>query len=65
VSATSLLAVAPDAAVREYAKRRMVAPLKGPALDLGRNHVSVMTRRDSGALRAVVRLRDALLAVAD
>ena len=64
VSATRLLAVAPDAAVREYAKRRMVAPLKGPALDLGRNHVSVMTRQDSEALPAVLRLREALLAAA-
>jgi len=65
VSATSLLAVAPDAAVREYAKRGMIAPLKGPALDLGRNHVSVMTRRDSAALPAVDRLRKALLASTD
>lgn len=64
VSATRLLAVAPDAAVRSYAKRGMIAALRGPELDLGRNPVSVMTRRDSEALPAVVRLRDALLAVA-
>jgi len=64
VSATRLLAVAPDAAVREYAKRGMIAPLKGPALDLGRNRVSVMTRRDSEALPAVDRLRKALLTAA-
>jgi molybdate transport repressor ModE-like protein len=64
VSATRLLAVAPDAAVRHYAKRGMIAPLKGPALDLGRNQVSVMTRRDSDALPAISRLRKALLAAA-
>ena len=64
VSATKLLAVAPDAVVRHYAQRGMIAPLKGPALDLGRNHVSVMTRRDSDGLPAVDRLRKALLATA-
>jgi molybdate transport repressor ModE-like protein len=65
VAATRLLAVAPDAAVRPYSRRRMIATLEGPALDLGRNHVSVITRRDSAALPAIARFRDALLSPAD
>lgn len=60
VGATRLLAVAPDAAVAHYAKRGMVAALKGAALDLGRDRLSVITRRDSDALEGVVRLREAL-----
>lgn len=62
VAATRFLSVAPDAAVRAYAKRGMVVPLKGPELDLGSNPVSVMTRRDSDGVEAVGKLRDALLA---
>jgi molybdate transport repressor ModE-like protein len=62
VARTKFLAVAPDAAVRAYARHEMVVPLKGPALDLGRDHASVMTRRDSAALPAVARFRSALLA---
>jgi DNA-binding transcriptional LysR family regulator len=61
VSSTRLLAVAPDAAVRHYAKLGMITPLKGPKLSLGRNQVSVVTRRDSEALSAVRELRKALL----
>jgi molybdate transport repressor ModE-like protein len=60
VSVTQLLAVAPDAAVRQYAKLRMVRPLAGPALELGRNPVSVVCRRDSEALAGVRLLRRAL-----
>lgn len=62
VSATRLLAVAPDAAVAHYAKRGMVAALKGAALDLGPNRMSVVTRLDGDALPALARLREALLA---
>ena len=64
VAATRFLAVAPDAAVRAYARRGAIAPLAGPALDLGRDQVSVITRRDGAGLPAVARLRDALLATA-
>ncbi len=64
VAATRHLAVAPDAVVAHYARQGMVAALKGPALDLGRNHVSVITRRESAALPAVERFRKALLATA-
>jgi len=60
VSATHLLAVAPDAAVRQYTKLGMVKPLAGPMLKLGRNQVSVVTRHDSEALPAVRLLRQAL-----
>jgi DNA-binding transcriptional LysR family regulator len=62
VSATRLLAVAPDTAVRRYTRLGMVAPLRGPQLDLGRDQVAVVTRRDSDALPAVRALRQALLA---
>jgi molybdate transport repressor ModE-like protein len=62
VARSRFLAVAPDAAVRAYARRGMVAALKGPALDLGRDTVSLMTRRDSATLPAVARFRKALLA---
>lgn len=62
VSATRLLAVAPDAAVRRYERLGMVARLKGPRLNLGRDQVCVVTRRDSDALPAVRELRQALLA---
>lgn len=61
VSTTRLLAVAPDNAVRRYARLGMVAPLRGPKLDLGRDQVAVVTRRDSDALPAVRALRQALL----
>ena len=64
VSATRLLAVAPDAAVAHYAKRGMVAALRGAALDLGPNRMSVVTRRDSDALPTVARLREALRSIA-
>jgi molybdate transport repressor ModE-like protein len=64
VSATRLLAVAPDAAVRHYAKQGMIATLKGPALTFGRSRISVMTRRDSAAIPAIARMRKALLAAA-
>jgi molybdate transport repressor ModE-like protein len=62
VAATRFLAVAPDAVVSHYASQRMIAALRGPALDLGRNHISVITRRESTALPAVHRFRQALLA---
>jgi molybdate transport repressor ModE-like protein len=62
VAQSRFLAVAPDAAVRAYARRGMVAALKGPALDLGRDTVSLLTRRDSAALPAIARFRKALLA---
>jgi molybdate transport repressor ModE-like protein len=62
VSATQLLAVAPDAAAAHYAQLGMVTPLKGPRLRLDRNQVAVVTRRDSAALPAVRLLRQALLA---
>lgn len=62
VAATRFLAVAPDVAVRAYVERGAIAAIRGPALDLGRNQVSVITRRDSGALAAVARFRQALLA---
>ena len=62
VAQSRFLAVAPDAAVRAYARRGMVAALKGPALDLGRDTVSLLTRRDGATLPAVARFRKALLA---
>jgi molybdate transport repressor ModE-like protein len=62
VAQSRFLAVAPDGAVRAYARRGMVVALKGPALDLGRDTVSLLTRRDSAALPAVGRFRNALLA---
>ena len=65
VSATRLLAVAPDAAVAHYTTQGMVAALKGAALDLGPNRMSVVTRRDSDTLPAVVRLRATMLSVRD
>lgn len=66
VSATRLLAVAPDVAVRQYARLRMVRPLTGPELDLGRSPVAVVTRKDSERLASVRLLRQALTeAVAD
>jgi len=64
VAQSRFLAVAPDGAVRAYARRGMIAALKGPELDLGRDTVSLMTRRDSAALPAVGRFRKALLATA-
>lgn len=63
VSGTRLLAMAPDAAVRQYAKLGMVAALKGRELDAGRSEVSFVTRRDSAALPALTELRAALVAV--
>ncbi len=65
VARSRFLAVAPDAAVRAYARRGMVAALKGPALDLGRDTVSLMTRRDGAALAAVGRFAQALMAEGD
>lgn len=62
VAATRMLAVAPDSAVRVYARRGMVAALRGPGLELPRERVSVITRRDSDSLETVRRLRQALLA---
>jgi len=62
VAATRCLAVAPDVVVGHYAKQRAVAALKGPALELGRNQVSLMALRDSDALAAVRSFREALLA---
>jgi DNA-binding transcriptional LysR family regulator len=62
VAATRYLAVAPDTVVGHYAKQRAVTALRGAALELGRNQVSLVTRRDSDTLPAVVRLREALLA---
>ncbi len=64
VAATRFIAVAPDVVVAHYARQGMVSALRGPALDLGRNHVSVITRRESAALPAVERFRKALLASA-
>ena len=65
VSATRLLAVAPDAAVAHYVNRGMVAALKGAALDLGPLRMSVVTRRDSDALPALARLRETMLSARD
>jgi len=62
VSATHLLAIAPDTAVRRYTRLGMVKPLKGPMLELGPNPVSVVTRGDSDSLPAVKALRQALFA---
>ncbi|MCC6197059.1 MAG: LysR family transcriptional regulator [Burkholderiales bacterium] len=64
VSATRHLAVAPDAAVSAYARRGIVKALKGPALDAGRDQVSLAIRRDSEALPAVRAFRDAVLSLA-
>jgi len=60
VATTRFLAVAPDTVVGHYARQHLVAALRGRALDLGRNQVSLVTRRDSDALQAVARLREAL-----
>lgn len=62
VSATRLLAVAPDVAVEQYRRLGLVVPLKGRSLYLGSEPFSVVTRRDSDALAALRRLREALLA---
>jgi molybdate transport repressor ModE-like protein len=62
VSATRLLAVAPDTAVEQYRRLGLVVPLRGRALYLGIEPFAVVTRRDSDALAALRRLRDALLA---
>jgi len=62
VAATRCLAVAPDTVVGHYARQRVVTALKGSALELGRNQVSLMTRRDSDALQVLLRFREALLA---
>jgi len=62
VAQSRFVAVAPDGAVRAYARRGMITALKGPALDLGSDPVSLMTRRDSAMLPAVERFRKALLA---
>jgi molybdate transport repressor ModE-like protein len=62
VSATRLLAVAPNTAVRRYARLGMVKALQGPMLDLGPNPVSIVTRGDSDSVPAVQALRQALLA---
>jgi LysR family pca operon transcriptional activator len=62
VAATRCLAVAPDAVVAHYARQRLVTRLRGPALDLGQSQVSLVTRRDSDALPAVMRFRAALAA---
>jgi len=62
VSATRLLAVAPDVAVEQYRRLGLVVALKGRSLRLGSEPFAVVTRRDSDALAAVRRLREALLA---
>ena len=62
VAATRYLAVAPDTVVGLYARQRLVTVLRGPALDLGRSQVSLVTRIDSEGLPAVARFREALLA---
>lgn len=61
VGATQLLAVAPDAAVRCYEKLHTVLPLKGRHLNLGRNPVSIVSRKDSESIEAVRALRQALV----
>jgi molybdate transport repressor ModE-like protein len=65
VAATRSLAVAPDTVVGHYARQRLVTALRGRALDLGRNQVSLVTRRDSESMQAVTRFREALAAAAD
>ena len=62
VAATRYLAVAPDTVVGLYARQHLVSVLRGPALDLGRSQVSLVTRVDSEGLQAVARFREALLA---
>lgn len=62
VAATRCLAVAPDIVVGHYARQRLVTALRGKALDLGRNQVSLVTRRDSDGLPSVTRFREALSA---
>lgn len=64
VAATRCLAVAPDTVIAHYAKQGAITALKGASLDLGRNQVSLMTRRDSAGLPAVERFREALLRTA-
>lgn len=65
VAATRLLAIAPDTVVDHYARQHLVTALRGRALDLGRNQVSLVTRRDSESLQAVMRFREALAVAAD
>ena len=65
VAATRFLAVAPDTVVGHYARQHLVTALRGRALDLGRNQVSLVTRRDSDALQAVTRFREALSAATE
>ncbi|GAA4323503.1 LysR substrate-binding domain-containing protein [Pigmentiphaga soli] len=60
VGATRLLTVAPDDAVKYYAKLGTLARLKGPELTLERNRVSLVCRRENQALPIVKRLRQAL-----
>ncbi len=62
VAGSRLLAVAPGAAVRDYARLGRVAVVAGPPVGLERSLVSVVTRRDGAALPAVRALREALLA---
>jgi molybdate transport repressor ModE-like protein len=64
ITRTRLLTVTPDAAADAYARRGMIVTLKGTGLDLGRNRLALMTRREVLALPSVVRLRGALLAAA-
>lgn len=65
VSATQLLAMAPSAAVRHYSRLGMVKPLRGTALSLDYNQISVVTRRDGAAFLPLQNLKKALLAEAD
>lgn len=62
VAGSRLLAVAPGAAVRDYARLGRVAVVEGPPVGLERSLVSLVTRRDGAALPAVRALREALLA---
>jgi DNA-binding transcriptional LysR family regulator len=64
VAGTRLLAVAPDAVARSYARKGMIVVLQGKSLDLGRSTVSVITRRDSEALPVIRQFRMALMASA-
>jgi DNA-binding transcriptional LysR family regulator len=65
VSATRFLAMAPDAAVRHYARLGMVKPLSGPTLRMDYNQVSVVTRRDADAFLPLQDLKRVLLEEAD
>lgn len=60
VSATRMLAVAPDDAVAVYERLGMIVALKGRVLDLGRAPLSVFTRRDLPTSSAILALREAL-----